>query len=90
MKKSFVVCLLILLTTGLLFSAGAKESTVAEDSDKPVEMEWLISKNSVEVDPNATVVRQIEDRFNVKLSSWNINPPDSMRISTFALPVGDA
>lgn len=74
MKKSFVVCFLILLTTGLLFSAGAKESTVAEDSDKPVEMEWLISKNSVEVDPNATVVRQIEDRFNVKLSSWNINP----------------
>lgn len=74
MKKTIAVLLLALFATGLIFATGAKEAASTVKSDKPVEMEWLISKNSVEVDPEAPVVKQIEEKFNVKLSSWNVNP----------------
>lgn len=76
MKKIILILSIALLSTTLLFANGSKESAAkkASNSNEPVKMEWLISKNSVEVDENAEVVKMIEEKFNVDLSTWSVDP----------------
>ncbi len=74
MKKSIALVLIALLSVGMVFATGTKEAAPAVKDDSPVAMEWLVSKNSVEVDKNAEVVKMIDEKFNVDLSSWSVNP----------------
>lgn len=48
-------------------------STTGADSDGPVQMSWLVSQTSAEVDDNAEVVKMIEERFNIDLKGFHVD-----------------
>lgn len=43
-------------------------------AEEPVQMEWLVGQTSAEVDDNAEVVKMIEERFNIDLKAWYVDP----------------
>lgn len=49
-------------------------SSSATASDGPVQMEWLVSQTTAEVDDNAEVVKMIEERFNIDLKGFYVDP----------------
>lgn len=54
-------------------SAAASGQAASGKDTQPVEMEWLVSQTSAEVDDNAEVVKDIEERFNIDLKTWYID-----------------
>ena len=53
---------------------AAKEGTTAGDSkEEPVQMSFLYSRTSAEVDDNAGVVKMIEDRFNIDMKGFYVD-----------------
>lgn len=44
-----------------------------EVSEELVQMEWLVSQTSAEVDDDAEVVKMIEERFNIDFKAWYVD-----------------
>lgn len=59
-------------TTTTDSKTDAKTTTVAKG--EPVQMEWLTSQTTSEVDDNAEVVKMIEERFNIDLKGFYVDP----------------
>lgn len=86
MKRWMATLMAATLMGSTLIGCGAKpattektttESTTAEDGTKkegPVEMSWLTSQTTAEIDDNAEVVKKIEERFNIDLKSFYVDP----------------
>ena len=77
--KRVTACLLTAAMTGTLLSGCGSSSESAQGSaeaqgDGPVQMEWLVSQTSSEVDDNAEVVKMIEERFNIDLKGFYVDP----------------
>lgn len=53
--------------------AGSKKEESGE-SEEPVMMEWLVSQTTAEVDDDAEVVKRIEERFNIDLKGFYVDP----------------
>lgn len=55
---------------------GTAEAGTAgtEAEQEPVQMEWLVSQTSAEVDDDAEVVKMVEERFNIDLKTWYVDP----------------
>ena len=78
--KRVTSCLLTAVMAGTMLAGcgssdtnGSKANTEAAD-DGPVQMEWLTSQTTAEVDDNAQVVRMIEERFNIDLKGFYVDP----------------
>lgn len=50
------------------------DSTQTAEKEEPVQMEWLVSQTTAEVDDNAEVVKMIEERFNIDLKGFYVDP----------------
>ena len=77
--KRVTACLLTAAMTGTLLSGCGSSSESAQGSaeaqgDGPVQMEWLVSQTSSEVDDNAEVVKMIEERVNIDLKGFYVDP----------------
>lgn len=55
-------------------TASKEGSTAGADSDGPVQMSWLVSQTTAEVDDDAEVVKMIEERFNIDLKGFYVDP----------------
>ena len=49
-------------------------ATSATTGEEPVQMEWLTGQTTAEVDDNAEVVKMIEERFNIDLKGFYVDP----------------
>ena len=73
---------------------AAKEGTTAGDSkEEPVQMSFLYSRTSAEVDDNAGVVKMIEDRFNIDMKGFYVDANNfeqnlNVKFAGFKCPVG--
>lgn len=83
LKKSgrLTSCFLTAAMMGTLLGGcgGASEpsqgsSAAAAADDGPVQMEWLVSQTTSEVDDDAEVVKMIEERFNIDLKGFYVDP----------------
>lgn len=45
-----------------------------QKAEEPVKMEWLASQTTAEVDDDAEVVKMIEERFNIDLKGFYVDP----------------
>ncbi len=85
--KTFTFCLLAAAMTGSLLtgcgpssdtsgSTGSAQGTDAAsaDEDAPVQMYFLTSQTTAEVDDDAEVVKKIEERFNIDLKGFYVDP----------------
>lgn len=52
----------------------SKTDGVTTTVEEPVQMEWLTSQTTSEVDDNAEVVKMIEERFNIDLKGFYVDP----------------
>lgn len=48
--------------------------TESSEKEEPVQMEWLVSQTTAEVDDDAEVVKMIEERFNIDLKGFYVDP----------------
>lgn len=55
-------------------ASSNQNSTSGADPDGPVQMSWLVSQTSAEVDDDAEVVKMIEERFNIDLKGFYVDP----------------
>ncbi len=53
-------------------AAASTQQTAGKDG--PVQMEWLVSQTTAEVDDDAEVVKMIEERFNIDLKGFYVDP----------------
>lgn len=83
--KKLVACMMIATITGSIMvgcnsaeanAAGNLEAEKGEgtESEQPVQMEWLVSQTTAEVDDDAEIVHMIEDRFNIDLKGFYVDP----------------
>lgn len=49
------------------------ESTTQGTDDGPVQMSWMVSQTTAEVDDDAEVVKMIEERFNIDLKGFYVD-----------------
>ena len=59
--------------SGQTAASGNNGSTTGAESDGPVQMSWLVSQTSAEVDDDAEVVKMIEERFNIDLKGFHVD-----------------
>lgn len=55
-------------------TTGEVKKLESEVSEEPVQMEWLASQTTSEVDDNAEIVNMIEERFNIDLKGFYVDP----------------
>lgn len=53
---------------------ASKTTNTEAATDEPLQMEWLTSQTTAEVDDNAEVVKMIEERFNIDLKAFYVDP----------------
>lgn len=77
--KRFTCCLLSAAMAGTMLagcgsSDKAADTSAAAADDGPVQMEFLGGQTTAEVDDNAEVVKMIEERFNIDLKGFYVDP----------------
>lgn len=53
---------------------ASKASNTEAAAEEPLQMEWLTSQTTAAVDDNAEVVKMIEERFNIDLKAFHVDP----------------
>ncbi|MDO3412487.1 extracellular solute-binding protein [Saccharibacillus sp. CPCC 101409] len=64
------------LLTGVLSACGggdAGKEAEASDPSKPVELDWLGYNSYAQPDPNADIVKMVEEKFNAKFNIWYVD-----------------
>ena len=76
MKKTLLVTsLIVLLATTAVFANGSKEAqSTAVADNSPVKLEYLIEQQSVAVDQNSPIVKKINEKYNVIIDAWEVDP----------------
>lgn len=90
MVKKLIACMILASMTGSMVigcsqtednaadnlkTEGEKDSSAeASRSEEPVQMQWLVSQTTAEVDDNAEIVKMIEERFNIDLKGFYVDP----------------
>lgn len=81
MKRWTAYIMAAVMTGSILSGCGSAKTadketadTTTEVSNEPVEMQWLTSQTTAEVDDDAEVVKMIEERFNIDLKGFYVDP----------------
>ena len=54
--------------------AESKTSGEAEKAEEPMVISWLASDPTAMADPDAPVIKAVEEKYNVKIDLWNADP----------------
>ena len=73
-RKIFVLLLVALLAMTAVFANGEKEAKATVKDDGPVKLTLLIEQQSVQVDQNAPIVKLLNEKYNIIIDAWELDP----------------
>lgn len=78
MRNHIIKRLIILLIVTVLFVGCNKTENAPpankDEAEERVKLEYLLNHNAAEVDKESELLKKIEDRFNVDLYTWYVDP----------------
>ncbi len=76
MKKNRILAAILaaMMLVGTVTGCGSKtQSNTIDDSTPPV-MEWTRGSNTIYIDDDAEIVKHIEEKYNIDLKAWQLDP----------------